>query len=257
MSTKHLRVVALLVCMGLLGACAQAPVNMSSRTWADKNASIAIVVVKVPTAATHKIGAQGLLDMAINNGIAGPVDTRLAASDVTKALEDFQSLGKQLQDQLTARGVKVVGVYTDYSLPQLNSMHGSTGPGQQLADKDYRTLAADLKADRALIIIPVAAGTVRSYYGFIPTSQPSGNFLADGEIVDLRSDELLWYIQVNKSVNIQSPWDAAPDYPNLTSAAEQAEQQARTDMFMAFQQALAGSLSTSGELSTTATTTSK
>lgn len=256
MNIKHLRIVALLGCVSLLGACAQAPVNMSSNTWADKNATLAIVIVKVPTAATHKIGAQGLLDVAINNGIAGPVDTRLAASDVSKALEDFQSLGKDLQDQLKARGVNVVGVYIDYTLPDLGSMHGSSSPGHELADKDYRALASDLKADRALIIIPVAAGTVRSYYGFIPTSQPSGDFIANGEIVDLRNDALLWYIQINKNVDIESPWDAAPDYPNLTTAAEQAEQQARADMLTAFQQALASSIMTTGE-TTSATTTSK
>jgi hypothetical protein len=216
--------------MALLSACAQQPVAMSSDFWNNKSATVAIVVVKAPEASMHQQGAQGLLDVAISNGASGTLNDHLK----TLKFDEFDSISADLQKRLTARGMTVVGVYNEYELPKLPSMSGEGPNHKKMAQQDFRSLAATLKADRLLLITPAAVGTVRSYYGFIPLGAPQGAFIVNAEIVDLKTDELLWYHTATPFTNITDPWDEAPNFPNLTDAVFQAMNASRVDILQQF-----------------------
>lgn len=230
-----LKVLGGLAVLGMLSACAQQPVSMSNAFWSDTSDSIAIVIVKPPVASTHQQGSQGLLDVAISSGASSSLNDHLK----TLSFAEFDGIGNDLQARLKARGLNVVGVYTEYQLPALQPMptrtsQAASGPKKVYAQQDYRPLAATLKADRVLLITPTAIGTVRSYYGFIPLGAPQGTFITDDEIVDLKTDELLWFHTSMSNTAIATPWDEAPDFPNLTDAVYQAMNADRADILQQF-----------------------
>lgn len=83
-----------------------------------------------------------------------------------------------------------------------------------------------------LVVLEIqAAGTIRSYYGFIPTGAPRGYFSCRGSLIDLSNNKLLWTAVGVQIVPIEKPWDQPSDsYPNVTTAFYRALEGAKTMM---------------------------
>lgn len=72
------------------------------------------------------------------------------------------------------------------------------------------------KADYVLLVLPGHLGTTRSYYGFMPTSEPTTVAGVQVALIDVKTNELKWYRYVSSSKTIPAPWDEE-SFPNLTS----------------------------------------
>jgi hypothetical protein len=202
-------------------ACAPTKLTVKPEFWQDREARIGVALAPRPEAGAHKVGAQGLLDMAINAGMASDLKAHLRKVD----MGEFDAIRDRFVEELQKRGMNVValpGVIDPAAYPK----RAEDAPQLENAyERDLAALRAEKKVD-ALILLQVRRyGTIRSYYGFIPLSAPQGFFEVRGQMVDLETGVLVWQSQIPEkqaTVPAAGDWDQPPDYPNLTAALRSA-----------------------------------
>jgi len=223
-----LRLIVALGLVSLLSACAVNPmVQLKPEFWTQTDRTVVVAIATLPDTAAHKVGAQGLLDLAINNAMADDLSKALktitlhdsygqARSEVVKRLQE-----KGMKSSFTEKMIDA-GTLQDFS---------SDDKSRTYAPKDFRPLKADLGgADRLLLFTVVQVGTQRSYYGFIPTSAPSAVLRATGEMIDLQTNEVLWRDQTVNTSAISDPWDQPPEFKNVHAAVTTVIESARRAM---------------------------
>ncbi|MBL8509537.1 hypothetical protein [Chitinimonas sp. JJ19] len=179
----------------------------------QKQETVAIVVGKLPKPMSMKVGAQGLLDVAINNAMASGLDKHLAGLDISR----FNRVGQQFNSHLTEQGFAQVQLIEDFdfaSLPEFKDKGRGTG----FAGRDFRGLAQRYQASKIITLNVAAAGTLRAYYGFIPLEEPRARFMIEAQLVNLKDNSLEWYSTVDQVAPVVGPWDQPEAYPNLTKA---------------------------------------
>jgi hypothetical protein len=186
--------------------------------WQSRSANVAVALTPHPTGGAHKVGAQGLLDLAINHAMAADLQSHLAKFD----LASFEDVRDGFVQELTKRGMQarpLAGFVNTEEYPKFSG------------DPTLDTFPQDLSALKkqgidVLVLLSVRRfGTIRSYFGFIPTGEPKALFEVEGQMVDLRTNRLTWRTRITEedaSVASTSPWDEPPDYPNLTAALRNA-----------------------------------
>ena len=200
-----------------------APVPLSEEFWNDADKTVAIVVENLPPADFMTTGQQGLLDFAINEGANSALNEYLKQLDYS----EFAAVAEEFKELLEAGGATVVAVRTSHALPALSRFRSSGNEKHVYARMDYRPLREELGADRLLLISVPTAGVTRSYYGFIPTSDPMAQLVAEGRVVDLETNRLLWRARMDVTLAIPQPWDEPPSFPNASAAFFKAAEQAK------------------------------
>ena len=119
--------------------------------------------------------------------------------------------------RLSARGFKAdvvgdIGVYETMA-----DFKKDDGDNQRYAHKDYRHFGHS-GIERLLVLRVAGIGTKRGYYGFIPMGSPVAFFSVQGQLIDLKSNRILWDKIIVTTKPIATPWDQEPDYPNLIDA---------------------------------------
>jgi hypothetical protein len=213
--------------LSLLSACAVNPVvKMQSDFWSQTDRSVVVALATLPEAKPHRVGAQGLIDMAINEAMADDLTKTLRTVALTDSYGQTRSeVVKGLQD----KGIKAslaekmidTGPLQDFSTEDKSRVY---------AAKDFRPLKADLGADRLLLFTVTQAGTQRSYYGFIPTSSPSAILRARGELIDLQTNAILWRELTTNTSAVNDPWDQPPEFKNVHAAVQKVIAAARKAM---------------------------
>jgi len=222
------RLVVVFGLVSLLSACAVNPmVPLKPEFWTQTDRTLVVAVATLPDTAAHKVGAQGLLDIAINNAMADDLSKALktitlhnsygqARSEVVKRLQEKGIKSSFIEKMIEA------GTLQDFS---------SDDKSRSYASKDFRPLKADLGgADRLLLFTVTQVGTQRSYYGFIPTSGPTAVLRAKGEMIDLQTNEVLWRDQTMNTSVIADPWDQPPEFKNVNAAVQKVIESARRAM---------------------------
>jgi hypothetical protein len=210
----------------LFGCAVNQAVPVKEDFWTQSDRTIGIVIAKLPEAKAHKVGQQGLLDMAINEGMAEQISNYLKKVD----LSVYGKASSEFAKRLTARGFKVTEINKTIDVAALADFNADD-KSRPYAKKDFRSLKNELGVDRLVVLTVLAAGTQRSYYGFIPTSAPIAMLNAQGEIVDLNTNEVLWRQTTMNTVGIDDPWDQPPNYPNVEVAVQKVLVAARKSMF--------------------------
>lgn len=215
----------LLVSMAVLTGCAtQGPVALDKSYWVNKPESVGVIIAKTPPVGSHKRGAQGLLDMAINNAMAGGIDKHLNSLK----LDEFREAGHVIANHFSSQGVPAKFIEEEIDLSTVSKVKKApTGT----APLDFASLKSKYGVDQLVVLEVLAAGTIRSYYGFIPLTAPQGYFMCKGTLVNLQDNKILWLGTGTKEVVVDEPWDQeATAYPHVTGAFYQAMEGAKTDM---------------------------
>jgi len=223
---KQILLTSLLLCGAALTGCVtpQRPIHLDAGYWSHKPDSVGVVVVKMPKPGTMKAGAQGLLDIAINDAMANPLTKHLNAL----SLEDFRESGKVISAHFAKQGVPTRFIPEELDVSTLPKVKNKV---PDYAALDYTALKARYGVDQLIVLEVSAAGTIRSYYGFIPTGAPQGYFSCRGSLIDLNTNKLLWTASAVQQVPIDDPWDQEADgYPHVTSAFYRALETAKTSM---------------------------
>jgi hypothetical protein len=207
-----------LVAAVLLSGCAPARVAVKPDFWEQRTAKIGVALAPVPVASTHKAGAQGLLDSAINAAMAGDLSARLEKFDASA----FEPIRAEFAEELGRRGMAAKAIPGPLKVDELpdakveaEGWHKKEfGPIGQKEDVDY------------LVLLSVRRlGTLRSYYGFIPLGAPKGFVEVTGQMVETKTNKILWQVtseELASTVEVAEPWDQAPDFPNVTGALQKA-----------------------------------
>ncbi|MBO3276888.1 hypothetical protein [Pseudomonas schmalbachii] len=206
-----------LLCLVLLTGCAtpQPPVPMDQSFWAQKQERIGIAYTQVPKPTVIMAGQQGLLDMAVNNGLAAGLRSKVETWDSSS----LRSIPAQVGEQLRADGYQAVNIDDPLVLDTLaKNKAEKTG----YASKDFQPLKSQKQIDKLVLFEFGSAGTMRTYYGMVPTSVPVAQVVVTTYVIDLNDNHLLYYQPNVFSHSADGEWDEAPDFPNLTNAFYQA-----------------------------------
>jgi hypothetical protein len=222
------RLVAAVGLLSFLGACATVrQVPMKKEFWSETDRSVTVALAKLPETAAHKAGAQGVLDIAINNAMADDLSNALKTITLDGSYGQARS---EVVKRLGEKGIK--SSFTDkmIDLASLQDFN-ATDDSRSYAAKDFRALKADLGgSDRLLLFTVVAVGTQRKYYGFVPISNPVAVLRARGELIDLQTNEVLWRANTSNTAPIADPWDQPPDFQNVNAAVQKVILEARGAM---------------------------
>ncbi len=211
-----------------LGGCAvQQDVMLDQAYWQSPGKSVGIVLAKAPTPTGHKVGSQGLLDLAINEGVASGSDKHLESLSIS----EFDEVANLLKARFEKGGMKVTMIPDRLDVASLPK---ATESKPNFAKKDFTSLKSQYNVDQLLVLEVVAAGTIRSYYSFFPTGAPQAYFASQATLVDLTDNHLVWYKKDEQQKPIAEPWDQPNDnYPNLTNAFYQAVESGKAALFQA------------------------
>jgi hypothetical protein len=202
----------------------QQPVHLDQSYWSHKPASLGVVIVKMPKPGTLKMGNQGLLDMGINGMMADSLTKHLNSI----SMDDFREAGQVIADHFSKRGVPAKFIPEELDISTLPKVKK---PENGFASLDYSALKAKYGVEQLVVLQVNAAGTIRNYYGFIPTGAPQGYFSCSGSLMDLSNNKLLWTAGAVQQVPIEDPWDQASEsYPHVTTAFYRALETAKTTM---------------------------
>jgi len=225
----------LLILLFLVGCVAMVPkIDVDPKFWADKEQVIGVAIAKLPTPASLKSGNQGLLDVLINEANASDLDKHLASLDISSV----NQLNEKVVTYLTSKNIKAVKIDSAIdikALPELNEEQRANKP--HIALHDYTSLKEQYHVDKLLVITVVNVGTMRSYYGFIPTSAPVGSCSINGKIINLSNNELEWNQTTTQNVpSADANWDTPPEFPGLTKAVFSAYEQTQQMLINQFMQ---------------------
>ncbi|CAG2154596.1 hypothetical protein LMG19282_04685 [Cupriavidus campinensis] len=220
----------LLLAVTALAGCAvvQKPIPATSALFENKEKTVAVALEKLPEPNQVMLGAQGILDYAINRANAKAIVDRLQKQDFSKV----SGLPKEFVQGLESRQIKVVMIEEPIDTESLGKF--TEGSGDGVALRDYRPLARKYKADKLLLVSAASLGTVRSYYGFLPLTPPTAYISLTGQLVDLSTNKLEWYEKVENRNAAKGDWDQAPEYENLMGAVDEGTRAATSQLRGAF-----------------------
>ena len=200
--------------------CATTQIAMKPIYWESTNKKIGVALIDFPVPGAYKIGSQGLLDMAINKAMAGGLESHLK----TVKMDQFNEIADRFVDKLIEKGFEAEKINTVVTIdPTINKVYSSNN--KKYFKIDFNSILNDKKFDEVLLFSIDRIGTIRSYYGFIPTSAPKGLCEVKGMLVNVSDTEILWLADMGEEeamVEVIGPWNESPDYPNVTSAIDKA-----------------------------------
>lgn len=225
---KFLKTIVLIAALATLTACATITPNFTVKKdfWTNHKQTVGVVIGDMPKPAAHKTGNQGLLDIAINDANSSDLDKHLNSLDITK----INDVGDNIASYLEKKDLHVKRIAENLKLEDLPKFETTNDDAKKIyfGDHDYRALKEKYGVDKLVVINVVRIGTIRSYYGFIPTGDPSGISHLAGYIVNLDNNQLEWKQAVTQTVpNASGNWDTPPDFTGLTKAMYLAFEQSR------------------------------
>jgi hypothetical protein len=219
MKRQTLLASAALAAAVFLSACAPR-LAIKPEFWQNRTTRIRVALVDYPIGGAHKVGAQGLLDVAINAAAAKGLDGHMARFDISA----FDGVRDQFVQELTNRGMIAKATDGFVKLEDYPRWSGESSTG--FFEKDLSALAQAQPDVDILVLLSVEGfGTIRPYFGFVPTGAPKAFFQVKGQMVELKTNRLLWQAVMDQDVASVPPageWDQPPDYANLTAALRKA-----------------------------------
>lgn len=217
MKGMHLALTCLLLtALGLTGcATPQPPVPMDQTFWSEKQERIGIAISEIPEPDVFMTGNQGLLDVAVNSGLAAGLRSKVVTWDKSTLHELPTQAAQLLKEQ-------------NYSAIQLDEpvivakLGTPPNKGLGFATVDFTPLKEKHQIDKLVLFTITSIGTTRSYYGMIPTSAPVAQVVVSTLIIDLDDNRLLYFQPNTVNRAADGEWDEAPEFPNLTNAFYQA-----------------------------------
>lgn len=215
-----------------LAGCAtppQPPVPLQASTITAKTSRIGVAMTPLPKVDTYLPGAGCLLCLAA----ASVANSSLTAYTKTLPYEDLPKLKEAVAELIRKRGAEPVVIADEV---KLDSLPNSSAKGQNLARKDFSSLAKKYNVDKLLLIDIAELGFERTYSAYVPTSDPKGVLRGSGSLVDLKTNALEWYQPLAVLRSSDGAWDEPPKFPGLTNAYFQVIELGKDEVLKPFKQ---------------------
>lgn len=204
----------------IFASCSSTRIPLKKEFWNGDNGKIGIVFSEDPIPGAYKSGAQGLLDMAINEAMSATLEEHLESLDV----EEFRTIQEIFTQKFKEKGINnILFLEDDTNGEELKIYKKNIGKSEH--KNSFFGFKEKYDIDYLIVFSISRYGTIRSYYGFIPLGPPKGLFEANGMLVNLKTNQYEWYVEMEEeesSSEIMGEWDEEPDYPNLTNAIYEA-----------------------------------
>jgi len=204
--------ITLLFCF-ISGCTTNVPLN--PQFLEEENKVVGIALADFPSAAAHKSGAAGVMDILINEALAIPLQQYLNQYDISM----FSEIKSKMQPGLESMGMNVIQIDDFINVNELPETEDSN-------DADYTGLGEKYNIDYLLLISIRKVGTVRDYVmGIIPKGSPDAICQATGQLINLDSNEIYWEYNMDEDESVvepERPWNTPPDYENLGIALNKA-----------------------------------
>ena len=185
----------------------QAPVKLST---AVEGKTVLVVQGELPQAETQYTGSIGLLDYGIISAANSSLDEHLKAL----TFPEYQMTLSTLEKKLTEKGIKIAHYKSKLTADEMGKIKDAK-EGKNMTD--LTVYQAQSPTDYVLLVLPGHLGTTRPYYGPVPTAEPVAVAAMTIQLIDVKTNELKWYSQINATNTIVAPWDEK-SFPNLTNA---------------------------------------
>lgn len=172
----------------------------------DKKQEVVVALVRPPK--TNYSVTGGLADQAIANAAGG---------HFKRFLNEYQpkplsQLPEKIVSDLRKNGISARitnQTITTNQLPKFPSNNLN-----EYAFIDYRSLANQLKADKLLLINVTEIGATRpTTMGVVPIGGPIGHISMSGQLIDLKTNRVLWGKVVVEHVKSNNKWYQPPNFP--------------------------------------------
>lgn len=206
----------------LLTACAtprQANVALSESALNPSSGKVGIAMAAVPAADSHLRGAHCLLCMAA----ASLANNKLTAQARTFSSDDLAALKGEVTEDLRKKSVDAIVIPEPLTLESFPDLNG----GANTAKKDFSSLKKQYGIDKLIVIQVLEHGVLRTYSGYIATSDPKGWVSGVAYLVNLKSNAYEWYLPVQVAKSADKTWDEPPQFPGVTNAYYQAVETAK------------------------------
>lgn len=190
------------------------PVALEPGTWSQSVSKVVLFAEDVPEPSVQTPGAGCLLCLATARAVVSSITEHFE----TLSSEELKDLPTELTRLLEAHDIVVVSGETQ----DLKSLPKNKGkkPGQ--TSKDYSGLAQRYDASHVLVMEIFNLGAVRNFSSYVPTGAPVGVVRGQVSLIDSATNQYLWYLALDVTVNASGQWDEPPTYPGLTNAFYQA-----------------------------------
>ena len=233
---KRMSVFIVLFAMFLTGCVSMPePVQLSENFYTETSRTIGVAIENQQEPSFSIMGQVGLLDYAIISAATSDLDNHTK----TLATDDFLTVGDDLVVSLKNSGQQAQLLEWKPVEAKALKKTGKKGQkgGTQFAEYNYAYVKNTANVDYLLLVKSTTKGFTRSYYGFVPTSDPAANFAVHGELIDLNTHQVLWRQTFSVNDAAQGEWDEPPTYPNLTNAYFSCLERAKTWLLAEFQRA--------------------
>lgn len=204
-----LRVVATAVTFLVLTGCAAVQQDIKFQGAGLENKSVVVVKGELPVAESQYTGSIGLLDYGIISAANSGLDKHLKGLTFSEFDQVYGTIETQLKKNKA-------NVSFEAKVLDRKAIEKIKAPSNGKNVNDLKTFTDVAKADYVLLVLPGHLGTTRSYYGFVPTSEPTTVAGVQVILIDVKTNELKWYRNISSSKTIPAPWDET-NFPNLTS----------------------------------------
>lgn len=216
------------ICALFLSGCAGTMKNVPlPQDFAAKKGTVGLVFLTTPehpkpSAMYYNIGAQGLLDTAINRSIAGKLIDRLEKEDISPLVK--QHYLTVFNDALSLNGFQVKtsdGVYDHKLLKRVDREMVKDSSTKFIFSSytyDYAPIFEELKTDYLMILEVYRFGVGRNYFGFVPTGSPKAWTALKCSLVERTSNSVIGQHFARILEEVNGEWDEPPEYPILMKA---------------------------------------
>ena len=214
MILKFMRSVIFISIFLLLTACAMTnTVSLPPSFWQQKQEKIVVARASGMTPQLYQQGREGLIDYMINEAVSSSLQKRLALYDMSW----YSKIQNAFYRQLAIKEMNVSNLDQTIDLTKLNYVNRDVS---RFADRDFSFLASKFHADKLLLIRLNAIGGLRLYYGFIPISDPVAYCDIQGDLIDLKTNQIIWRAHGIVKIPISGAWSQPPNYPNFINSLD-------------------------------------
>ncbi len=229
---KYLRLYLMAFIAVLLTACQTTGQGLDQSFWKNKKQPVHVVTTSQPAPRVYTLTRSGLANM-MDNSLATHKMNHFLETSNAHAQKSFATVRPQFVERLRGKGLNAVVANSVIDISGLPKTH-FVNSAHTTATKDYRLLARKFGTNRLLVLSVKKLGAFRGFDGTVGHNVPQAFVKAEGKLVDLKTNRVLWTQSVDKRIRVQEPWNQPPLYKNLTVALDQAVDTAKAALMESF-----------------------